>query len=327
MHQDLVSIIIPTYNAEKNLAETIKSAINQTWKNKEIILVDDGSTDRSLTIANQFSENGLIIISQKNKGAAAARNLGIKKAKGNFFQFLDADDLLSPNKIELQMKEISAFTGKISLSNSIHFFEDSDPLTCSPSKTDVDLFKSTKEPADFLLNLYGRKGNGGIVPIHAWLMHRGLLDKAGYWNESLSLDDDGEYFCRVVLASEEVVFVQHTNAYYRKYKSNKSLSAQNNFKAFQSAYKTLNLKEEHFKKYKGKDFYAKTFAASYYKLGIQCYPKYNTLSSQCIERAKYLDQKYKHNKQYIGGRISNYIANNISWKLARHLQNIKSTIK
>lgn len=327
MHQDLVSIIIPTYNSEKHLVETIKSAINQTWKNKEIIIVDDGSTDRSLTIANQFSENGLIVISQKNNGAAAARNVGLKNAKGKFIQFLDADDLLSPNKIELQMEEISVFTEKISLSNSVHFFEGSDPLAFSPSKADVDLFKSTKEPPDFLLNLYGRLGNGGIVPVHAWLTPRTLLDKAGYWDESLSLDDDGEYFCRVVLVSEEVVFVQHTNAYYRKYKSNKSLSAQNTLKALQSAYKTLKLKEDHFRMYKEKGGYAKTFAASYYKLGIQCYPKHKTLSRQCIERAEYLDKNYKHNRQYIGGMISNYIGNNISWKLVRYLQNIKSTIK
>lgn len=327
MHQGLVSIIIPIYNAEKYLAETIKSAINQTWENKEIIVVDDGSTDRSLVIANQFSEYGLIIISQKKNGAAAARNVGLRNAKGSFIQFLDADDLLSPNKIELQMEEISTFPEKISLSNSVHFFEGSDPLTFSPSKADIDLFTSTGEPSDFLLNLYGRVGHGGIVPVHSWLTPRALLDKAGYWNESLSLDDDGEYFCRVVLASTEVVFVQHTYAYYRKYKSNKSLSAQNTLKALQSAYKTLNLKEDHFRRYKEKDFYSKTFAASYYKLGIQCYPKYKTLSSQCIKSAEYLDKNYKHNRQYIGGRISNYIANNISWKLVRHLQNIKSIIK
>ncbi|WP_343523807.1 glycosyltransferase [Pedobacter sp.] len=327
MYQDLVSIIIPTYNSEKYLAETIKSAINQTWKNKQIIIIDDGSTDRSLSIANQFLKNGLIIISQKNNGAAAARNVGLKNAKGSFIQFLDADDLLSSNKIELQMKEISTSPEKISFSNAVHFFEGSDPLTFSPSKADIDLFTSAKEPSDFLLNLYGRTGSGGFVPVHAWLTPRALLDKAGYWDESLSFDDDGEYFCRVVLASEEVVFVQHTNAYYRKYKSNKSLSAQNTLKALQSAYKALELKENHFRGYKEKDFYAKTFAASYYKLGIQCYPKYKTLSSQCIERAQYLDKNYKQNRQYIGGKISNYIANNMSWKFVRHLQNIKSMIK
>ncbi|WP_316824790.1 glycosyltransferase family 2 protein [Pedobacter miscanthi] len=327
MHQDLVSIIIPMYNSEKYVAETIKSAIDQTWKSKEIIIVDDGSTDHSFDIANKFSESRLTIIRQKNSGAAAARNTGLKNANGNFIQFLDADDLLSADKIELQMTEICGFSEKISLSNAVHFFEDSDPLDSSPTKADMELFKSSKNPSDFLLNLFGRTGNGGIVPIHAWLTPRALLNKAGYWDESLSLDDDGEYFCRVVLAAKEVVYLENTIAYYRKYKSNKSLSAQNSFKALQSAYKTLMLKQNYFSMVKKTDFYAKTFAASYYKLGIQCYPTYKTLSRLCINQAILLDKNYKNNQQYIGGRISNYLANNISWKLVRYIQNIKSLIK
>ena len=74
MHQPLVSILIPCYNAEKWLSETINSALDQTWKNIEIIIVDDGSTDSSLAIAKTFESKNIKVLSQENRGASAARN-------------------------------------------------------------------------------------------------------------------------------------------------------------------------------------------------------------------------------------------------------------
>ncbi len=99
----LVSILIPCYNSEQWLAETIESALAQTWKNIEIIIVDDGSTDNSLAIAKSFESSIVKVISQENKGASTARNIALKEAQGDFIQYLDADDLLAPDKIELQV--------------------------------------------------------------------------------------------------------------------------------------------------------------------------------------------------------------------------------
>src|ERR1700744_3507890 len=99
----LVSIIIPVYNSEKYLSDAIQSAINQTWSDTEIIIIDDGSTDNSLQVAQQFISEKVKIFHQENKGASVARNYGLTKAKGDYIQFLDADDILSNNKIEAQM--------------------------------------------------------------------------------------------------------------------------------------------------------------------------------------------------------------------------------
>lgn len=104
---NLVSILIPVYNSEKWIAETINSSINQTWSNKEIIIVDDGSTDNTLQIAREFQSKSLMVITQKtNRGASAARNNALSYAQGDYIQWLDADDLLHPNKIEYQFKQI-----------------------------------------------------------------------------------------------------------------------------------------------------------------------------------------------------------------------------
>ncbi|RYY07198.1 MAG: glycosyltransferase, partial [Sphingobacteriaceae bacterium] len=80
MVKPLVSIIIPVFNAEKYLAETLTSALNQTWANKEVIVVDDGSTDNSLQVIKSFTCSNLHVISQQKQGASAARNKGLKFA-------------------------------------------------------------------------------------------------------------------------------------------------------------------------------------------------------------------------------------------------------
>ncbi len=103
MENTTISVIIPVYNAERYLAEAIESVLMQPVKPLEIIVVNDGSTDESEKVANTF-KNDICYLLQENKGASAARNLGIKLAKGSLLAFLDADDLWVSNKLELQIK-------------------------------------------------------------------------------------------------------------------------------------------------------------------------------------------------------------------------------
>ena len=106
MENKLVSIITPVYNSEKYIEECIKSVINQSYKNIEMIIIDDGSTDNSKNIIEKYTESFPFIKYIKcneNNGAWAARNIGIEKAKGRFISFLDADDLYKKNKIKNQI--------------------------------------------------------------------------------------------------------------------------------------------------------------------------------------------------------------------------------
>lgn len=100
----LTSIIIPVYNAENYIQETIQSVLNQTYRPVEIIVVDDGSTDQSAENIRQFQQSEVKYHFQSNLGAASARNRGIELAQGEFLGFLDADDLWLPKKLELQMR-------------------------------------------------------------------------------------------------------------------------------------------------------------------------------------------------------------------------------
>src|SRR5258708_5132388 len=114
----LVSILTPAYNAERWIASTIQSAIGQTWTRKEIIIVDDGSTDRTAELARQFASKEVKVVSTPNQGAAAARNHALQLSQGDFVQWLDADDLLSPDKIERQLGALGELDGKRILRSS-----------------------------------------------------------------------------------------------------------------------------------------------------------------------------------------------------------------
>jgi teichuronic acid biosynthesis glycosyltransferase TuaG len=103
----LISIILPTYNSETFISETISSVINQTYQNWELIIIDDCSTDNSMSIVDSFSKNENRIKFFKNKtnsGAAISRNIGLENSSGRFISFIDSDDVWELNKLEIQIK-------------------------------------------------------------------------------------------------------------------------------------------------------------------------------------------------------------------------------
>jgi glycosyltransferase involved in cell wall biosynthesis len=102
----LVSILIPAFNAQNWIGDTLRSALAQTWTNKEIILVNDGSTDRTLEIARQFESDNVHVFTHENQGAAATRNKAFSLCHGDYIQWLDADDLLGPEKIARQIEAL-----------------------------------------------------------------------------------------------------------------------------------------------------------------------------------------------------------------------------
>jgi len=204
----LVSIIIPAYNAEETIGEAIRSAVAQTWEPKEIIVVDDGSTDRTAEIARRF-EPYVSVFSTENRGLSAAVNYGCKLCKGDYVQELDADDILVADKIERQLAAISPGDSKRVLLSSpwAYFFY----RTCKGRFISSALCESLS-PAEWLF----RKLNYNLHMQNAtWLVSRELMEAAGPWNEELAYDQDGEYFARIIVASEGVRFVPGPAVFYR----------------------------------------------------------------------------------------------------------------
>lgn len=207
--EPLVSILIPAFNEEEFIAETLRSALAQTWSRKEIIVVDDGSTDASAAIARRFAHCGVTVVHQTHQGAAAARNKALSVCEGDYIQWLDADDLLAPDKIAKQLEaRTSGDTSKVLFSSAWGRFKYRHyKAEFAPSGLWCDL--SAKE---WLL----RKLEDNVyMQTSTWLVTRALTEAAGPWNTQLSLDDDGEYFARVATLSDSIRFVPEAKVFYR----------------------------------------------------------------------------------------------------------------
>jgi glycosyltransferase involved in cell wall biosynthesis len=320
-NQIIVSIIIPFFNAERYLEQTIKSALNQTIFDKEIILINDGSTDSSLSIAQSFANSTIKIISQDNKGAAAARNLGIKYSSGKYIQFLDADDILSPNKIDSQIDFLEKNEGKIAVCKTLHFWDGDDYLNTHIDHGKEWYFADFDDPVDFLTKLYGVGPYGGMIQPNAWLTPKSIIEQSGGWNENLSLDDDGEFFCRVILCSKGVVFTENGLNYYRKFKiDKKSLSSISTQKAYESALLSLDLKSKMILDRFNTESVRLNFARHYWEIAVSSYPIHKEISSKAERSGKTLGiAKYK---PVLGGKWKNLIQKAIGWKLTKILDNI-----
>src|SRR5437867_1724217 len=114
----LVSILIPAYNAEASIADTLRSALAQTWPRREIIVVDDGSRDQTLAVARQFASKDVLVVTHENQGAAASRNKAFSLCQGDYIQWLDTDDLLSPDKVAKQLEASKSRCSKRTLLSS-----------------------------------------------------------------------------------------------------------------------------------------------------------------------------------------------------------------
>lgn len=208
-----VSVIIPNYNYGRFLSEAIDSVLAQTYRNIEIIVVDDGSTDDSLKILADYEKKGIKVIIQKNNGVGAARNSGAAKSKGEFIAFLDADDIWLPTKIERQLKQ---FTDEIGL------------VTCgmrefdSSTKKTLSYFMSKKTDwtvREILLLDYP------VVSGSAIMVRRSAFEAVGGFDERKEMHptEDWEFFYRLARVAQ-VFFVPEVLVEYRNHGNNGHLN-------------------------------------------------------------------------------------------------------
>jgi GT2 family glycosyltransferase len=214
----LVSILIPAFNVERWIGATLSSALGQTWRPIEVIVVDDGSRDGTAAAALAFEDRGVRVIRQPQGGAAAARNQAFRASRGEYIQYLDADDLLAPDKIERQLAVALAQGGARTLLSSAwgRFFYRTSRARFRPTALWADL-----SPAECMLR---KMEQNVFMQTGAWLMPRALAEAAGQWNTRLLTDDDGEYFARVLAQSRNVLFVPEARMYYRTRSPASSLS-------------------------------------------------------------------------------------------------------
>ena len=235
MSQPVVSVLIPCYNAEKYIGETLDSIFRQTLPNLEVIIVDDGSEDRSVDVVERVGGGRVQLIRQANAGASAARNRAYQASSGAFVQFLDADDLIDPDKIERQIKRLIAHPRCVASAEWGRFYSFYPQTRFDPEPVWRDL-----DPLDWLV-LSRSDGLGMLFPA-LWMIPRSLADAAGPWDETLSVGDDTEYYTRVLFAAERVLFCPGARCHYRSGLPG-SLSGHISVAAFTSQYRATDLCE------------------------------------------------------------------------------------
>ena len=203
MGQGLISIILPVYNAETYLQETIQSVLNQTYSNFELIAVNDGSTDRSLEILQQFKDQRIKIISKENTGVSDTRNTAIKVANGEFVCFLDADDYYSPEYLR-RMNEIAvANNADMVVCNYIPFH--GKPCFSTKKTTAISV-----QNTDILIQL------GVLTSSCTKLIKKSTLYKHNIlFDKNMSFGEDLFFCWKVYLASENVWMIDEKLYGYR----------------------------------------------------------------------------------------------------------------
>jgi glycosyltransferase involved in cell wall biosynthesis len=317
MPDPLVSILIPCYNSAKYIKQAVDSCLNQDWKNIEVIIVDDGSTDDSINIIRSIRDKRVQIVNQKNSGTSAARNSAYKLSKGKYVQYLDSDDFLSADKISNQVKILeNEKPGYVSISNTLYFYDGQNPEN-GRLKSDwphVD----TDNPTEWLIELLGPE-TGSMIQTGAWLTPRIITDKIGLWDLSICPTpiDDGEYFSRVVLASTGIRKSSSGVNFYRQYRHQRSLSAQKTTAYAWGHYRSLKKIESNLFASQSDQKAKKAFARLYKDLAYRAYPASPDVTEACLQRANELG--FGKFNPIFPTKIGRVLSAVVGWRLMKKL--------
>ena len=214
----LVSVIIPTYNDGPLVCQAIDSALQQSYRRTEVIVVDDGSTlDIEPMLRDKYPER-VIYLRQSNKGAGSARNTGIRHASGKYIQFLDADDLLDPNKISIQVGLLQGAAG-MALSYCDYVYCDLDDLSVRYEHRYMSPILDADHPFEDLLL---RWELGLTIPIHCFLFDAVFFKEHGIaFDEKLPTNEDWDCWMDIFALQPQVFFVDRILAYYRLRKNSR----------------------------------------------------------------------------------------------------------
>lgn len=209
MDEPLVSIIIPIYNSEKYLSACIQSCIGQSYRNIEIILVDDGSQDSSFLIAQKYAmkDSRIQVVHQNNAGVSAARNTGLKRAKGDYISFLDSDDELYLNAIEFLVGDIQTYDADI-VSAVIGKVNSNGQEYCRYSDGKINIY-TQYEPLILSLK-YDRQTNSACAKIFS----KDILENI-FFVEGRNINEDGYFLFQCYTKKPKLV--QHNVCVYKYY--------------------------------------------------------------------------------------------------------------
>jgi glycosyltransferase involved in cell wall biosynthesis len=309
MSNPLVSVCIPCHNAGRYVAQALDSVFGQTYTNIEVIVVDDGSTDGSKSVLDGYAARGVKLIEEKCGTASRTRNRALQEARGEYIKFMDADDLISPNMVESQVRVLADGNNGVAVSEWGRFYgDDLSTYRPDPDETWADL-----PGPEWLVRSYMRARP--MMQAGMFLIPSKLLQKTGGWNESLTLIDDFEFFSRVISVAE-VRFTKGAALYYRSGLSS-SLSSRKTREARESECESLLLGTGHLLA-KRNDAAARRACANMCQEAIyNIYPLHHDLAARLRQRVAECGGA---DIAPSGGWYFGKLRHVVGWKLARRLQ-------
>lgn len=295
-----ISVIIAVHNAEPYLQASIESVLKQRWPHKELIIVDDGSTDRSFEIAKEAECKWIKVYRlASNCGQSYASNFGYEKSSGELIKFLDADDLMDDNYLETMLSNYRD-CDSLYFSHCINFTENYE----KPYPIENWVCMS---PLPFLLSPRSYMRQGG-----RWVIPRKIIEKAGLWNERLSLINDFEYFNRLSLASQNIYYVKEAILYYRQVSG--SVSSERSLSSFESAFNAIKLSSDVLFVHEYSERTKKYIANSFKGLLYSIYPLYPQLTTKIESEIQLLGGS---DKPFDAGGKTLLLSRLTNWKFAK----------
>lgn len=311
-----VSILIPCYNSAPYVEAALDSVLAQTFKDLEVIVVDDGSTDGSADIIETFASRGVKLIRQENAGAAAARNRAFAASSGSAVIYFDADDVMGDRHISSLQAAISDAPRCVAMSCWDRFYT-------LPSEAAFPSRDSYRNSAGAVWLTQQWMNADVMMQPGMFLLPRDLHRNVGGWDERLSLSDDFEFFARTLSRADEVRIALNARLYYRSGISG-SLSGQTKRDAVESAFLSLVLGTQHLLDVDDSPNARLACANLLQNFDYTYYPAHSDLRAKARARIRELGGS---NLEPSGPPRFHQLRKLVGWRAARHTQRLAERLK
>jgi glycosyltransferase involved in cell wall biosynthesis len=308
----LVSIIIPCYNAARWVSEAIVSCLEQTYQPIEIIVIDDGSTDNSLSTLDTYREK-ITLETGPNRGGNHARNRGFALSHGAFIQFLDADDYLLPDKITRQAHFLEETGADVVYGDWRHQFHEPDGRVW---QDDVHV---SGDQSDVLASLLA---GWWVAPV-GLLWRRQAVTASGGWDEALGAGQDRDFFLSVALAGADIRYQPGCHSIYRRY-GNVTVSTHSRKQWLDNHLRILQKMEGRLKETnRWIPAYRQPLAQSYFHLTRNYYGRDRVMHRRLYQKVKELDPHFSPGESAIYNAAYRYLGFEAAERLAGVLRQIR----
>jgi glycosyltransferase involved in cell wall biosynthesis len=305
-----VSIILAAYNAEKFVATMLASVLAQTHEDFEVIVVDDGSSDKTSGVVESCGDARVRLVRQENKGQSAALNKGAALSTGDFIKFIDADDWLNPTHIESQVAALRGSSDTLASCRWGYFVDNPATPRLVPEKTNRDY----ADPFEWLVDSLSL--DEGMMGLWLWLIPRTLFDRSGGWDERMTYDNDFEFTIRLLLASSAVRYAAGAVYSYREGVEG-AVSARRDLRSMESAVNTTASACANLLGHEDSPRIRKICADRWQRWAHQLYPDYPPLAARAENEAAKLGGS---SLKLEGGALLRALLPFVGWKAIRRLQ-------